>query len=90
MQLYLSDHDELPNLSSSEWHVMEQAVTILPSFFQLTIEMSAESCPLFTVNPDVSTLARFLEKATGKEGFKMIKQRLLYALCAVFLCFYKF
>ncbi|KAK8376815.1 hypothetical protein O3P69_010028 [Scylla paramamosain] len=80
LQLYLSDHDELPNFSSSEWQIIEQVVTNLQPFSQLTIEMSAESCPLSTVIPSVSTLARFFEKTADKEGIKITKQRLLSAL----------
>ncbi|XP_063876916.1 zinc finger BED domain-containing protein 4-like [Scylla paramamosain] len=86
LQLYLSDHDELPNFSSSEWQIIEQVVTNLQPFSQLTIEMSAESCPLSTVIPSVSTLARFFEKTADKEGIKITKQRLLSALRTRLFC----
>ena len=81
VQLYPADHNELPNITSNEWQIIEKLLTILKPFFRLTVDMSSELCTLSTIIPNACTLERFLSKTSEKDHtIKSTKEELLSSL----------
>ena len=78
VQLYQADHNKLPNVTSNEWQIIKNLLTILKPFFRFTVDMSSELCTLSTVIPNRCTLERFLSKTGEKDHrIKSTKEELL-------------
>ena len=86
IQLYLSDHDNLPTITANEWQLCERLLHILKPFFDLTKEMSGEYSILSDVIPNIATLELFLSKiGQGDQGVQTTREELLRALRTRFL-----
>lgn len=81
IQLYVSDHNDLPTITANEWQLGERFLFVLKPFFDLTKEMSAEYSILSSVIPNIATLELFLSKiGQGDEGVQTTRESLLQAL----------
>ena len=86
IQLYLSDHDNLPTITANEWQISERLLHILKPFFDLTKEMSGEYSILSDVIPNIATLELFLSMiGQGDQGVQSTREELLRALWKRFL-----
>jgi hypothetical protein len=86
IQLYLSDHDNLPTITANEWQISERFLHILKPFFDLTKEMSGEYSILSDVIPNIATLELFLSKISQRDqGVQSTREELLKALRTRFL-----
>ncbi|GBP64668.1 Zinc finger BED domain-containing protein 4 [Eumeta japonica] len=62
VSLYIADHDKLSNLTPHQWNLMEQCISLLKPFEEITkITSSGLSC-IFEVVPHVATFMRYLQK----------------------------
>lgn len=62
VSLYVTDHESLNNLTSSQWELMEQCLKLPKPFEEITkITSSGLSC-ISEVIPQVVTLLKYLEK----------------------------
>lgn len=81
IQLYVSDHNNLPTITANEWQLCEPLLHILKPFFELTKEMSAEHSILSSIIPNITTLELFLSKVgQGDRGMQSTRESLLQAL----------
>ena len=81
IQLYLSDHDNLPTITAIEWQISKRFLHILKPFFDLTKEMSGEYSILSDVIPNIATLKLFLSKiGRGDKGVQSTREELLRSL----------
>lgn len=81
IQLYMSDHNNLPTITANEWQLCEPFLHILKPFFELTKEMSAEHSILSSIIPNIATLELFLSKVgQGDRGMQSTRESLLQAL----------
>ena len=86
IQLYLSDHNNLPTITANEWQISERLLHILKPFFDLTKEMSGEYSVLSDVIPNIVTLELFLSKiGCDDRGVQSTREALLRALRTRFL-----
>ena len=87
IQLYLSDHDNLPTITANEWQICERFLHILKPFFDLTKEMSGEYSILSDVIPNIANLELFLSKIGqgDGQGVQTTCEELLRALRTRFL-----
>lgn len=77
VQVYAADHNELPNIKSSECQINED-LELLRQFYRLTKEMSLQICILSTVSPNTCILEIFLSKIVRKDqGVPTIKEELV-------------
>ncbi|XP_072936589.1 zinc finger BED domain-containing protein 4-like [Epargyreus clarus] len=62
VSLYIADHDKLSNLTPHQWNLMEQCISLLKPFEEITkITSSGLSC-ISKVIPHVATFMRYLQK----------------------------
>lgn len=81
VQRYMTEHDELPNITSNEWQIIKNLLSILKPLYRLTVDMSSELCTLPTVASNICTLVRFLSKTENKDhGVKITKDELVTSL----------
>lgn len=86
IQLYVSDHNDLPSITANEWQISQRLLDILKPFFDLTKEMSTECAILSSVIPNISTLELYLSKiGQGDQGIQSTRESLLQALRKQFL-----
>ncbi len=77
---YTADYD-IPNLNATQWKLIENMVSILQPFEELTKEISSLKSSVADVIPSVSALKRLLERESDSDhGVKTSKQTLLEAV----------
>lgn len=83
LQLYMAEHDQLPNMSSNDWGLMEKITLVLKPFFDLTKQLSSEEASISRVIPDVQMLDALLAKQ-NTPGVQTTIQELCQALASRF------
>ncbi len=74
---YTADYD-IPNLNATQWKLIENMVSILQPFEELTKEISSLKSSVADVIPSISALKRLLERESDSEHrVKPSKQTLL-------------
>uniref|UniRef100_A0A8C5LQ09 BED-type domain-containing protein n=1 Tax=Leptobrachium leishanense TaxID=445787 RepID=A0A8C5LQ09_9ANUR len=78
---YVADHDLPATLSAHQWMLVENILSILAPFEQLTKEISASKASVAEVIPMIAALKRLLGKEVPSDhGVKTAKQTLLDAI----------
>lgn len=80
VNLYVSETDGMQHIHAQRWAVMEDVLSVLRPFEELTREISAENACISTVLPAVMMLKRFIHNETDSSGIKQMKTRMLTSL----------
>lgn len=76
----VSETDSMQHIHDQRWTLMEDILSVLRPFEELTREMSAENACISTVLPAVMTLKRFIHNETDNRGIKQMETRMLTSL----------
>lgn len=80
LMAYTADYD-IPNLNATQWRLIENMVSILQPFEELTKGISSLKSSVADVIPSISALKRLLERESDSDhGVKTSKQTLLEAV----------